>query len=133
MGNQQQPTRAAPSQRVKPGLAASLEIKDRGDVHTITINVGEDLDDGANNLFTKAIIEAQHDVGTLIVVNMANTRRIFDSGLALLKLLNERSWRRTNKIRIINCRPDLECRFAHGLNPGIFDLSDDCLLLEIPH
>jgi len=133
MGKQQQPARATHLQNVKSYLPASLEIGEQGQVHIITIRVGEDLDGGAIGIFTKAIAEAQHEVGTLIVVNMANTRRIFDSGLELLKLLDERSWRRTNKIRIINCRPDLECRFAHGLNPGTFDLSEECLLLEIPH
>ena len=107
-----------------------VEISDQGDVRTVTIRVGEELDRSANDIFTRAITEAQHDVGNLIVVDLANTRRITDSGLALLIKLNERSWRTACKVRIVNCNPELHYRITHHLDPGTFNLSLDCSELE---
>lgn len=88
----------------------------------ILINVGEDLDLRLSDTFLQAVSCAQRDVSSRIVVDLSKTRRIFDSGLALLMLLNDRTWRLSGKIRIINCRPELKHRLSRGLVPGMFNL-----------
>lgn len=129
MGNQQF-TQATHRQETRSGSSIGVEIKKEGGLNKLTIKPGENLDSGSASLFSRAIAEAQHDVGTLIVVDMEKTRNIFDSGVALLKVLDERSWRRASKIRIINCSPHLKRRLTQGLTPGKFNLSDTCIMLE---
>jgi anti-anti-sigma regulatory factor len=92
----------------------------------IIINVGEDLDLRLSDTFLQAVSCAQRDVTSRIVVDLSKTRRIFDSGLAMLMLLNDRTWRLSGKIRIINCRPELKHRLSRGLIPGMFNLVQGC-------
>jgi anti-anti-sigma regulatory factor len=88
----------------------------------ITINVGEDLDLRLRDTFLQVVGCAQRNVASRIVVDLSKTRRIFDSGLAMLMLLNARAWRLSSKIRIVNYRPELQRRLVDGLNPDIFNL-----------
>lgn len=92
----------------------------------ITITVGEVLDLRFRDTFLKAIECAQRDVTCRIVVDLRKTRRIFDSGLAMLMLLNDRTWRLSGKIRIINCNPALKQRLARSLDTGKFNLTQGC-------
>ena len=89
----------------------------------ITIKIGTNMDLRLYDLFMKAIRHAQGSIRNRIVVDLEKTDRIFDSGLSLLLLLNTRSWRRSCKVLIINCNPDLEQRIEQGLAPGMFNLS----------
>ena len=107
---------------------ARLDINKQDGV--ITIKVGDDLDLRLHDLFLEALEQAQHDAGSRIVVDLSNTRRIVDSGLALLMLLDERSWRLACKVRVENCRPELQHRLGHGLPHGMFNLSSNCQVLE---
>jgi len=50
--------------------------------------------------------------------------------VALLLMLDERSWRSASKVRIINCNHELVHRITHCLPPGEFNLSGDCGELE---
>lgn len=90
--------------------------------HSITISVGEDLDLRLRDLFMQAVVCAQRDVASRIVVDLRKTSRIFDSGLAMLMLLNDRAWRLSGKIRIINCRPELKHRLMRNLLTDNFNL-----------
>jgi anti-anti-sigma regulatory factor len=92
------------------------------DGHSITISVGVDLDLRLRDIIMQAVVCAQRDVASRIVVDLRKTRRIFDSGLAMLMLLNDRSWRLSGKIRIINCRPELKHRLMRNLLPDNFNL-----------
>jgi anti-anti-sigma regulatory factor len=103
---------------------AYLNVDDTGSA--ITINVGEDLDLRLRDIFLRAVACAQRNVASRIVVDLSQTRRIFDSGLAMLMLLNDRAWRLSGKIRIINCRPELKQRLARGLAVGKFNLVQGC-------
>jgi len=103
------------------GAAAGLDVNQQDCV--ITIKIGTSLDLSLCDLFMKAIRHAQGSIRSRIVVDLENTHRIFDSGLALLMLLNVRSWRKSCKILIINCNPDIKQRIEQGLAPGIFNLS----------
>lgn len=109
---------------------SNSEIQDTGarlDVNKqdciITIKIGTSMDLRLYNLFMRAIKHAQSSIRHRIVVDLEKTHRIFDSGLALLMLLNTRSWRKSYKILIINCNPELERRIEQGLAPGMFNLS----------
>ena len=100
---------------------ASLDVNEQDG--TITIKVGTNLDLGIHDLFMKATRHAQSSIRNRIVVDLDKTQRIFDSGLALLRQLDIRSWRMSCKVRIINCTPDLEQRIEQVLDPGMFNLS----------
>lgn len=103
---------------------ANLNVDETGSA--ITINVGEDLDLRLRDTFLQAVAWAQRSVARRIIVDLGKTRRIFDSGLAMLMLLNDRSWRLSSRVRIINCRPELKHRLVHGLIPARFNLVQDC-------
>jgi len=105
----------------KRGTGARLDVNKQDCV--ITIKIGTSLDLRLNDIFMKAIRHAQGSIRNRIVVDLEKTHRIFDSGLALLMLLNIRSWRKSCKVLIINCSPDLEQRIEQGLTPGMFNLS----------
>ena len=90
---------------------------------TITIKVGTSLDLSLHDLFMQAIMHAQSSIRNRIVVDLDNTHQIFDSGLALLMQLDIRSWRKSCKVLIINCNPNLEQRIEQTLAPGMFNLS----------
>jgi len=94
--------------------------------HAIIINVGEDLDLRLRDTFLRAVGCAQMDVAGRIVVDLSKTRRIFDSGLAMLMMLDDRTWRLSGKIRIINCSPELKQRLARSLLPDRFNLVQGC-------
>lgn len=100
---------------------ARLDINNQECV--ITISVGTSLDLRLHDIFMKAIKYAQSSVRNRIVVDLERTHLIFDSGLALLMMLNIRSWRKSCKVLIINCNPDLEQRIEQGLTAGMFNLS----------
>lgn len=95
----------------------------------ITIEVGPNLDLSLHDLFMKAVKHAQSSIRNRIVVDLEKTQRIFDSGLAMLMLLDMRSWRKSCKVLIINCNPDLEQKIEQGLAPGKFNLSKGNQLL----
>jgi anti-anti-sigma regulatory factor len=103
---------------------SALNVDDKSSA--IIISVGEDLDLRLRDTFLRAVGCAQRNVASRIVVDLSKTRRIFDSGLAMLMLLNERSWRLSSKIRIINCRPELKHRLARGLALSKFNLVQGC-------
>jgi len=100
---------------------AHLDINEQDCI--ITINVGTNLDLRLHDLFMKAIRHAQGSIRNRIVVDLEKTQRIFDSGLALLLQLDNRSWRKSCKVHIINCDPELEQRIERVLAPGKFNLS----------
>ena len=100
---------------------ARLEINNQERV--ITIRIGTSLDLRHHEIFMKAIKYAQSSISNRIVVDLEKTQLIFDSGLALLMMLNTRNWRKSCKVRIINCNPDLEQRIEQGLKAGKFNLS----------
>jgi anti-anti-sigma regulatory factor len=108
---------------------ARFDVKGTGDDITLTVYVGEDLDFLAKDTFKRAIAEAQRSLNACVVVDLENTKRIDDSGLELLSMLNTGCWRMSRKVRIVNCSADLECRFAGGLERGVFDLSGECSTL----
>ena len=99
-----------------------LNVSKDGSV--VTIRVGRDLDLRLCNVFLKAAAQAQTLAASRIVVDLHQTRRLYDSGLAMLMVLHDRAWYLTENIRIINCRPEIRGRLADGLFPKLFNLAD---------
>jgi anti-anti-sigma regulatory factor len=124
-------TEVAPLKKTGQALVTRFEYDQEESL--ITIHVGEILDGYATEVFTKAIEQAQHDVRNHIIVDLADTARILESGLKLLTMLDERCWRMAGKIHVINCKPDLAPKVRRGLAPDVFNLSDDCKQLESHH
>ena len=95
---------------------ASLNVDDRDSA--IIIIVGQDLDLRLLDMFLQAVGCVQRGIISRIVVDLSKTRRIFDSGVAMLMLINGRL---SGRIRIINCNPDLKSRLTRGLSSAMFN------------
>ena len=98
-----------------------LNVCEDGSV--VTIRVGRDLDLRLCKVFLKAAAQAQRLAASRIVVDMRQTRRLYDSGLAMLMVLHDRAWYLTEKIRITNCSPEIRGRLTGGLLPKLFNLA----------
>jgi anti-anti-sigma regulatory factor len=78
----------------------------------ITIETDEDLDLRSHGVFVHACRLAEEPNLRAIEVNLGKTRKIRDSGLAMLLMLRERMGREANGIRLINCSPEIRSRLA---------------------
>jgi anti-anti-sigma regulatory factor len=73
----------------------------------ITIETDEDLDLQAEDVFLHACrLATQHRLD-VIEVNLGKTRNIRGSGVALLKMLCERTRPGRKLIRLVNCSPEI--------------------------
>ena len=100
-----------------------LNVSEDGSV--VTIRVGQDLDLRLCNIFLKAAAHAQRLAASRIVVDLRQTRRIYDSGLAMLMVLHDRAWYLTEKIRITNCSPEIRSKLTDDLLPQLFNLAEN--------
>jgi len=106
-----------------PGLSQTLlNVSEDGSV--VIIRVGRNLDLRLCDIFLKAAAQAQRLAASRIVVDLRQTRRLYDSGLAMLMLLHDRAWYLTEKIRITNCRPEIRDRLTDDLFPRLFNLAE---------
>ena len=106
-----------------PGLSQTLlNVSEDGSV--VIIHVGRNLDLRLCDIFLKAAAQAQRLAASRMVVDLRQTRRLYDSGLAMLMLLHDRAWYLTEKIRITNCRPEIRDRLTDDLFPRLFNLAD---------
>jgi len=111
--------------RSNPALRLSqtlLNVSEDGSV--VIIRVGRDLDLRLCNVFLKAAAQAQRLAASRIVVDLRQTRRLYDSGLAMLMALHDRTWYLNEKIRIINCSPEIRDRLTDDLLPKLFNLAE---------
>jgi len=99
-----------------------LNVSEDGSV--VTIRVGRDLDLRLCNVFLKAAAQAQRLAASRIVVDLRQTRRLYDSGVAMLMVLHDRAWYLTEKICITNCSPEIRGRLTDDLLPKLFNLAE---------
>ena len=80
----------------------------------ITIEIDENLDLTSNGVFVDASRLAEHAGVGSIEVDLAKTRTMRDSGLAMLLMLNKLTDRNRNRnpIRLVNCSPQIRSRLA---------------------
>jgi len=110
------------SNRVAGFSHTLLNVSEKGTV--VTIRVGKDLDLRDCNPFLEAVSRAQRLAASRIVVDLCQTRRLFDSGLAMLMMLHDRAWYLTEKICITNCRPEIRDRLSGDVFPELFNLAE---------
>jgi len=115
-----------------PGFSQTLlNVSEKGTV--ATIRVGKDLDLRVCNTFLEAVTRAQRLAASRIVVDLCQTRRLYDSGLAMLMLLHDRAWFLTEKIRITNCRPEIRGRLTGDVFPELFNLAEGRQTSRVGH
>ena len=73
----------------------------------ISIETDKNLDLTSNGVFVHASRLAKHGNVKSIEVNLGKTRPIRDSGLAMLLMLRELTEAQRNRIRLVNCSPDI--------------------------
>jgi hypothetical protein len=73
----------------------------------IRIETDESLDLRAQAVFQRACRLAEHPDLHIIEVNLGKTRDIRGSGVAMLKMLRERTDPDRHLIRLVNCRPEI--------------------------
>jgi anti-anti-sigma regulatory factor len=78
----------------------------------IAIETDEDLDLRSHGVFVDACKLADDPHLKAIEVNLGRTRNIRDSGLAMLMMLRESTSRVSNRIRLVNCSPEIRSRLA---------------------
>jgi anti-anti-sigma regulatory factor len=78
----------------------------------LRLQVGEQLDVSACPQIYEARRILSSAVLDRIVVDLAATRRVLDSGLALLLVLRERAGRLRDHIYLANCRPEVRSRLT---------------------
>ena len=68
----------------------------------------------------RGYVAADVDVAQLIAVDLAHTRQIRDSGLAMLLMLHRRAGLPRGQIRLLNCRPEVRSRLRESGLGGHF-------------
>ncbi len=111
---------------IQPRQTAGTPFNAEETDSAIVIKVGQDLDLRLLDIFMQAIEIVQRGIISRIEVDLSRTRRIFDSGLALLMSLNHRNLTLSGKIRIINCDAGLKSRLRCCVNTGLFSLEQVC-------
>ena len=92
------------------------------DPDIVFISIGRNFDFRLRDQFLRACRRAQLSRARKIVIDLARTRRLHESGLALLMMLHDRAWCLRDGIELINCSAPLRARFNRDVCPGIFSL-----------
>jgi anti-anti-sigma regulatory factor len=96
------------------------------DTDILFIRVGPHFDFRLCDQFLRASRRAQRRRARKIVIDLAQTRRLHESGLALLMMLHDRAWCLRDGIELINCSAPLRARFNREVCPGIFRVARAC-------
>ena len=91
-----------------------ISTTNNGNGNTINIHTDECLDFSVCSLFSRAWELTEYPDMEHIVIDLGNTRRINDSGLAMLLLLSERTEKVVGKIQLVNCRPEVKKRLSYS-------------------
>lgn len=88
-------------------------------VTVFNIHVGKNLDLRLCNTFLNVCEYATTVSPSRIVLDLSQTERVFDSGLAMLMLLNEHSYLLTENTLIKNCRPEIYQKLRQSDLPNL--------------
>jgi anti-anti-sigma factor len=89
-----------------------ISVSETGSEKVVTIEVDERLDCSVHSAFNSACKLVEAAESRKIVIDLSKTRRIADSGLAMLMMLRNRLGRVKNRILLVNCRPELRKSLA---------------------
>jgi anti-anti-sigma regulatory factor len=96
--------------------------KSGSDTEIVFIRIGRHFDFRLRDQFLRACRTAQLARARKIVIDLAQTRRLHESGLALLMMLHDRAWCLRDGIELVNCSAPLLARFKREVYPGIFSI-----------
>lgn len=99
-----------------------LKITFSGTCRTLKIWACENLDLRLHSAFTNAALVAGYSLVDDIEIDLAHTRTIRDSGLALLMMLRRKSGRQCERIRLVNCPAELQARLSRDNLVGQFQI-----------
>lgn len=102
-----------------------MQMSDTADLQAdvVFIRVGTHFDARLHDMFMRACYWVQGKRSKKIVVDFAQTRRLHESGLALLMMLHDRAWCLREGIELVNCSPALRAWFSNALYPGAFKVA----------
>ena len=90
---------------------------------TIRIDVGENFDFRLRDHFIRACQRTRTSIVGKIIVDLQDTCRVDDSGLALLMMLHDRALHTQEGIEVVNCSPRLRNRLDSEMSSEIFRVS----------
>ena len=93
------------------------------DVDIVFIRIGRHFDFRLRDQFLRACRRAQLARARKIVIDLAQTRWLHESGLALLMMLHDRAWCLRDGIELVNCSAPLRARFNREVYSGTFNLT----------
>ena len=86
---------------------------------TVVVKVGDRLDISRTQLFAKARDWASQTGASRIDIDLGGTRRLFDSGLAILMRLRQRMDADDQALRVTNCEPSVDRQLRNaGFSPA---------------
>jgi len=103
------------------GLDAHLDVGGAGGIEvvniapelkTLWVPIGERLDISVNRKMVRARKMVKGITVDRLVIDLAETRHVYDSGLALLLLLHQHAGELKDHIHLINCRPRVRKRLT---------------------
>lgn len=97
-----------------------MDVTVSGEENIITVHVDERLDCSAHARLSDICdlaIESNH---RRIVIDLGRTRRIADSGLAMLMMLKDRMGTFRDRVLLVNCRPELRRSLSRVKVPAVF-------------
>jgi anti-anti-sigma regulatory factor len=94
--------------------AVAGELRWGKDSKALVLRVGERLDLSLSELVQQAIQSIATTVPERVVVDLGATRRVFDSGVALLLLLRNRAGHLKGRMYLANCAPKIFSRLARA-------------------
>jgi len=104
-------------------MKVSLVSSVAGDV--VLIHADDRLDLMAYNDFSEAAaLVAENPDSEAIVVDLGETRELFDSGRAMLLTLRERAGRLKNRIYLTNAIPEVKRKLSQGKFPVLFNIAE---------
>lgn len=100
-----------------------MDISVSGNENVLTVHVDERLDCSAHGYLSDACDMAFDTKPERILIDLGKTRRIADSGLAMLMMFKERLGSFKNRVLLVNCRPELRNSLAVVKVPALFRIA----------
>ena len=89
----------------------------------IRIDVGENFDSRLRDHFIQAGYDTRTSSVSKIIIDLADTSHVDESGLALLMMLHDRALHLQEGIEVINCSPSVRKRLDSEISPDIISVS----------
>ncbi len=86
----------------------------------VFVRLDERLDFSANKSFNRAMEFATSTRARAIVIDLARTRRLFDSGKAMLLYLRDRAGQLKDGIQLVNAAPRIGSQLSQGPFAAMF-------------